>query len=114
MTEVLHILSRANVLQPFIFFIGQVISLETFGDPHLAAILLKKYIKDLPEPLFPERLYPTIRRCPPPTDDPSDISSVTYIRDSILRELMPCAYILLSNVLRKQFHISIFAANVMN
>src|ERR1700721_3978845 len=43
---------------------GQVICMATFGDPHLAAVLLKKYLRDLPAPLFPERLYPIIRRCP--------------------------------------------------
>lgn len=80
---------------------GQVISLETFEDPHLAAVLLKKYLRDLPEPIFHERLYPIIRRCPMPTDDPSDMASIFYIRETILTELMPCAYILLNHVLRK-------------
>lgn len=80
---------------------GHVVSLETFGDPHLAAVLLKKYLHDLPEPVFPERLYPVIRRCPPPTSDPDDMSSIMYIRETLLPELPPCVYILLSNVLRK-------------
>lgn len=79
---------------------GHVVSLDTFGDPHLAAVLLKKYLRDLPEPIFPEHLYPMIRRCPPPNDDTTDMSSITYIRDSILPELVPCAYILLSHVMR--------------
>ena len=76
-------------------------SLETFGDPHLAAVLLKKYLHDLPEPVFPERLYPIIRKCPIPTDDPNDMSAILYIRETLLPELPPCVYILLSNVLRK-------------
>ena len=76
-------------------------NLKTFGDPNLAAVLLKKYLRDLPEPLFPERLYPIIKRCPIPSSDPSDMSSVTYIRETLLPELPPCAYILLSHYLRK-------------
>lgn len=84
-------------------FTGNVVSLNNFGDPFLAAVLIKKYLRDLPEPIFPDRLYPIIRRCPPPTSDPSDMAALTYVRDILLPELVPCAYILLSNVLRK-FH----------
>src|ERR1700730_13959927 len=103
MIEVLHILSRANFFQPIIFFIGQVISLETFGDPHLAAVLLKKYIRDLPEPLFPEALYPVIQQCPLPTEHPSDWSAILYIRKSLLSALPGCNYILLSYILRASY-----------
>ena len=78
-----------------------MVSLGTFGDPHLAAVLLKKYLRDLPEPIFPEATYGTIRRCPVPSDEPSDISSILYIRETLLPELAPCAAILLSHVLRK-------------
>ncbi|EEB92256.1 hypothetical protein MPER_09264 [Moniliophthora perniciosa FA553] len=78
---------------------GNVVSLDTFGDPHLAAVLLKKYLRDLPEPIFPESLYPAIRRCPMPTPDPGDMSAVMYVRDVLLPELPPCVYILLSHIL---------------
>jgi Rho GTPase-activating protein 1 len=79
------------------------VSMETFGDPHLAAVLLKKYIRDLPSPIFSEAMYTTIRQCPEPTGDPSDISGITYIRENILTELAPCVYILLSHVLRELY-----------
>ncbi|KAI9058537.1 Rho GTPase activation protein [Trametes sanguinea] len=94
---------------------GHVVSLETFGDPHLAAVLLKKYLHDLPEPVFPERLYPTIRRCPPPTNDPNDMSSILYIRETLLPELPPCFYILLSSVLHLLHEVQLrSAANRMD
>jgi hypothetical protein len=80
--------------------VGHIVSLETFADPHLAAVLLKKYLRDLPTPLFSEDLYPVIRRCPIPSD-PNDIASILYIRESILSELPRCTYILLSHVLRE-------------
>ncbi|KAH7923341.1 hypothetical protein BV22DRAFT_1036424 [Leucogyrophana mollusca] len=89
---------------------GQVVSLHTFNDPHLAAVLLKKYIRDLPDPLFPENLYPSIRRCPTPTNDASDLTSVGYIRDTLLPQLMPCAYVLLSHVLHLMHQVSLHAA----
>lgn len=85
--------------------VGHTVSLYNFDDPHLAAVLLKKFLRDLPEPLFPEHTYHVIRRCPPPTSDPSDMSSVDYIRDTLLPELPPCAYILLSHVFRKPEHL---------
>ena len=77
-----------------------MVSLKGFGDPHIAAVLLKKYLRDLPQPIFPESLYPIIEGCPTPTNDPSDVSSINYIRETLFPELVPCAYILLSNVLR--------------
>lgn len=83
---------------------GNVVSLDTFSDPHLAAVLLKKYLRDLPEPLFPETMYPIIRRCPMPSgvrDEEGEMASVQYIRELILPELVPCAYILLSQILRE-------------
>ncbi|KAI0769114.1 Rho GTPase activation protein [Trametes elegans] len=90
---------------------GHVVSLETFGDPHLAAVLLKKYLHDLPEPVFPERLYPVIRRCPPPTGDPDDMSSIMYIRETLLPELPPCVYILLSNTLHLLYEVQLRSAS---
>lgn len=80
--------------------------MDTFGDPHLAAVLIKKYLRDLPDPLFPEALYPIIQRCPTPTDDPTDWSALLYIRDTLLPELPRCSYILLSHVLRECFALA--------
>ncbi|RDB14657.1 Rho GTPase-activating protein 8 [Hypsizygus marmoreus] len=90
---------------------GHVVSLNTFGDPHLAAVLLKKYLRDLPEPIFPESLYPVIRRCPPLTNEPSDIASIIYIRETLLPEIPPCSYILLSHVLHLMHEVSLRAAS---
>ncbi|KAH8096615.1 Rho GTPase activation protein [Cristinia sonorae] len=89
---------------------GHVVSLDTFGDPHLAAVLLKKYLRDLPDPLFPESTYSTIRRCPMPTNDPGDMASVMYIRETLLPELAPCAYILLSHILHLLHEVSLRSA----
>ncbi|KAG2147407.1 uncharacterized protein EDB93DRAFT_1085572 [Suillus bovinus] len=80
---------------------GQVVSLQSFNDPHLAAVLLKKYLRDLPDPPFPESLYPDIRRCPTPSNDTTSMLAMAYIRDTLLPQLMPCMYILLSNI----FHV---------
>jgi len=82
---------------------GNIVSLDKFGDPFLAAVLIKKYLRDLPESIIPEKLYPIIRRCPQPISNPSNMNAVIYIRDVLLPELVPCAYILLSNVLRECF-----------
>ncbi|KAJ7273775.1 hypothetical protein C8J57DRAFT_1127983 [Mycena rebaudengoi] len=99
---------------------GNVVSLETFGDPHLAAVLLKKYLRDLPEPVIPESLYPVVRRCPQPSasNDPTDptsverdIASIAYIRDVLLPQLPLCVYILLSHVLHLMHEVSLRAAS---
>ncbi|TFK34785.1 CDC42 rho GTPase-activating protein [Crucibulum laeve] len=90
---------------------GNVVSLNTFGDLHLAAVLLKKYLRDLPKPIFSENMYPVIRRCPAPTSDPNDMAGVVYIRETLLPELAPCAYILLSHVLHLMHEVSLRAAS---
>ncbi|KAG6334840.1 hypothetical protein ID866_4245 [Astraeus odoratus] len=94
---------------------GQVVSLGTFNDPHLAAVLLKKYLRDLPEPPFPETLYPIIRQCPTPSDDLDDMAAVTYIRETLLPQVKPCMYILLSNILHLLHDVSLrTSTNRMN
>ncbi|KAF8973769.1 hypothetical protein BDZ97DRAFT_1900560 [Flammula alnicola] len=90
---------------------GNVVSLENFADPHLAAVLLKKYLRDLPEPIFPESLYGIVIRCPLPPgvseDHESEMASVQFVRDVLLPELVPCAYILLSHVLHLLHDVSL-------
>ncbi|KAI0315610.1 hypothetical protein OF83DRAFT_1131219 [Amylostereum chailletii] len=86
---------------------GHVVSLENFGDPHLAAVLLKKYIRDLPEPLFPESMYDVIARCPAPTFEPDDWSAVLYLREHLFPFLPRCNYILLSHVLHLMHEVSL-------
>ena len=73
--------------------------MSTINDPHLAAVLLKKYLRDRPDPIFTEKIYPVIRRCPPLSSEPAVI--LHYLRDTLLMELPTCAYILLNNYLRK-------------
>ncbi|KAK2463764.1 hypothetical protein APHAL10511_004202 [Amanita phalloides] len=85
---------------------GNVVSLHTFNDPHIAAVLLKKFFRDLPEPIFPERLYPMIQMCPLPSPDPTDTSSIQYIQETVLPELAPCACVLLSHVFRLMYDVT--------
>jgi Rho GTPase-activating protein 1 len=85
--------------------LGNVVTLENFNDPHLAAVLLKKYLRDLPEALFPEEIYPTILACPAPTYEPDDWASVLYIREHLFPVLPRCNYILLSHILRARLSI---------
>lgn len=83
--------------------IGQSVSLKAYGDPHLAAVLIKKFLRDLPEPIFPETTYPIIKRCPTPVDDQDDSATINYIRQTLLPELAPCTLIILSHILGMSF-----------
>ncbi|EKM50162.1 uncharacterized protein PHACADRAFT_264735 [Phanerochaete carnosa HHB-10118-sp] len=94
---------------------GHVVSLSNFGDPHLAAVLLKKYLRDLPEPVFPESLYPTITQCPTPSVDLTDMAAVIHVREILLPQLPPCAQILLNHVIHLLHEVSMRAEhNRMN
>ena len=76
-------------------------SLKSYGDPHLGAVLIKKFLRDLPEPIFPESTYSIIKRCPAPLDDLDDSATINYIRQTLLPELAPCTLIILNHVLGK-------------
>ncbi|KAG9037195.1 hypothetical protein FRB95_006448 [Tulasnella sp. JGI-2019a] len=78
---------------------GHPVSLSSFSDPHIAAVLLKKFFRDLPEPIFHEATYNIIRRCPLSLKDNDDLATNTYIREQILPALKSdAAEILLSYV----------------
>lgn len=83
---------------------GQTVSLSAWGDPHIAAVLLKKFFRDLPEPLFYEEMFPVIRKCPIPTGSPGDMATINYLREQILPALRTdAAEIVFSYVLREFF-----------
>ncbi|CAE7161417.1 unnamed protein product [Rhizoctonia solani] len=46
---------------------GNQVTLAQYYDPHIAAVLIKKFLRDLPEPIFSGSLYPVIAKCPPST-----------------------------------------------
>ena len=86
-------------------------------------MLLKKFLRDLPDPLFPEYLYSVIQRCPSLDDsgtqdrpgvasnegiaDP-ELEAVRYIREVLLPELPPCSYMLLSTILSEWCFVDFF------
>jgi len=82
---------------------GQVVDLSQFGDANLAAVLIKKYFRALPEPIFPESTFGTIRRCPNPDIDNNRDAVIEYIRERILGELEGNKQVLLNVVFRKTF-----------
>jgi Rho GTPase-activating protein 1 len=94
---------------------GQPVSLPYFDDPHLAAVLLKKFFHDLPDPIFPESTYSTIQACPLPSNDPSQTACIDYIREIViplLDKISPPALIVLSYVLREYIRLSCPAADL--
>lgn len=45
---------------------GSPLDLASYSEPHfLCCVLLKKFFRDLPQPLFGEKLFDLIGRCPP-------------------------------------------------
>ncbi|KAG5513779.1 hypothetical protein PMAC_000817 [Pneumocystis sp. 'macacae'] len=71
---------------------GNPVTLSEYG-PHLAAVLLKLYLRSLPDPLFTHNLYPLLRKI-------SDQSSanILFIRDVLLPKLSKPVVMLLSSI----------------
>lgn len=72
--------------------------LESYGDPHLAAVLIKKFLRSLPEPIFGESMYSVIRKCPDMESDPE--GAVEYVREFVIGGLPGNAQVLLNIVIR--------------
>ncbi|KAF8312119.1 Rho GTPase activation protein [Clavulina sp. PMI_390] len=89
---------------------GHPVSLSYFDDPNISAVLLKKFFRDLPQPIFSESMYPLIQACPLPTTDASDRSCVDYIRNTIIPMVdstSPPALIVLSYVIHLLHDVSL-------
>ena len=46
----------------FSYFLGEKVNFYTYGDPHLAAAILKKFLRELKEPLMTFDLFEPITR----------------------------------------------------
>jgi len=79
---------------------AQVVNLAQYDDPNLAAVLIKKFFRALPDPIFPDSTFSTIRKCPDPDSPDTRDDAVEYIRDKIMAELEGNKQVLLNAVFR--------------
>jgi Rho GTPase-activating protein 1 len=79
---------------------AQVVNLAQFADANLAAVLIKKFFRALPDPIFPDSTFFVIRKCPNPDSLDSREDAVEYIRDRIIGELEGNKQVLLNVVFR--------------
>lgn len=79
---------------------GQRVDIAHYGDPHLAAVLIKKFFRMLPQSIFNEDLYSVIRKCPVPDDEGTRAASIEYVREEVIGGLPGNAQVLLNVVIR--------------
>ena len=79
---------------------GQRVDIVNYDDPHLAAVLIKKFFRMLPQPIFNENMYSIIRKCPVPDDEGTRAASIEYVREQVIGGLPGNAQVLLNVVLR--------------
>ncbi|KAG8794528.1 hypothetical protein FRC17_008281, partial [Serendipita sp. 399] len=78
---------------------GQVVDLSQYGDANLAAVLIKKFFRTLPQPIFPDSAFHIIRNCPNPDKEDTKDDAIFYIREKVIGELEGNKQILLNVVL---------------
>lgn len=79
---------------------GQVVDLSQIDDTHVAAVLIKKFFRLLPEPIFAEDVFHMIRKCPNP-NGPDEDAVIQYIRERVIGELSGNKQVLLNVVFRE-------------
>lgn len=79
---------------------GQRVDIAHYDDPHLAAVLIKKFFRMLPQSIFSEDLYNVIRKCPVPDDEGTRAASIEYVREEVIGGLPGNAQVLLNVVMR--------------
>ncbi|TPX66283.1 hypothetical protein SpCBS45565_g04594 [Spizellomyces sp. 'palustris'] len=83
------------------------IDLEAFGGVHLACVLLKTFFRDLPEPVFPSKIYDVIRGI---TACQSEKEQLEYIKNAILPLLPYPSYMILRASLRLLHQVQLHAS----
>ena len=95
-------------MSPLSLLSGSPIELASYQDPHLAAVLIKKFFREMNEPLFPSSTYELIGRCPKiPTTAEPDEEVVRFIKDKLFAQLSQQAQVLLGYVLRESVRSSL-------
>ena len=79
---------------------GQRVDIAHYDDPHLAAVLIKKFFRMLPQSIFSEDLYSVIRKCPVPDEEGTRATSIEYVRQEVIGVLPGNAQVLLNVVIR--------------
>jgi Rho GTPase-activating protein 1 len=79
---------------------GQRVDIANYDDPHLAAVLIKKFFRMLPQSIFSEGMYSVIRKCPVPDDEGTKAASIEYVREEVIGGLPGNAQVLLNIVIR--------------
>ena len=79
---------------------GQRVDIAKYADPHLAAVLIKKFFRMLPQSIFSEDMYSIIRKCPVPDDEGTKAASIEYVREQVIGGLPGNAQVLLNVTLR--------------
>lgn len=79
---------------------GQRVDIAHYDDPHLAAVLIKKFFRMLPQTIFSEDMYSVIQKCPVPDDEGTRAASIEYVREEVIGGLPGNAQILLNVVIR--------------
>lgn len=78
---------------------GQVVDLSQYNDANLCAVLIKKFFRALPQPIFLDSMFAMIRNCPNPDNPNTRDDAVEYIKTKIIGELEGNKQILLNVVL---------------
>lgn len=63
---------------------GSPVDLDLLDDPHLAAVLIKSFFRELERPIVGRELYDVVRACPKEGDDGEGKEMADYVKEKII------------------------------
>eukprot|EP00727_Mastigamoeba_balamuthi_P009406 m51a1_g5088 putative domain-containing protein (956) ;mRNA; f:258437-262210 len=85
---------------------GKAVDLSDVVDPHVVTGLLKSYLREMPEPLFPYALNPTLLQCNREVDESQKIKEVA----KVLRQLPAPSLAIACDVVRHLSRVALHSA----
>ncbi|KAJ1563486.1 hypothetical protein HK096_000748, partial [Nowakowskiella sp. JEL0078] len=79
------------------------VDIEELGGVHLSCTILKVFVRELPDPIFPKKMYKSITRI---GVQPTKAAQIDYIKNELFPQLSPTSLALLNHIFKLLSEVS--------